>query len=456
MPIAPRARSFSGRRGSAGTILCLLLVLPILAQGPLQFFLFKEVTATATIALVSYAMAVGIVVLNPSGRKLRQPAGPVAIAFWVYALYFLGNVIVLGDGFGLNHDWRRWITEVIAAPLTYLVARHVVKLDGSGYRLRRWLIWLAVGEAAVSLVALWSSGALSTLMLRGTSGLELTRDYLSWAQEKPSGILALAAGSFEHPNTLGGLLVVLVPQLFADTIHGRRQWWSGASRLMIVLVAILTTLSRGAWLALAAGAVVYLFVGARTLKATLMIAVVTLFLAVIPTSAVLAGRLGDQVTIAGRVDLLEDGFRLSQARPWTGYGLAFFASESDDRRVLENPHDDYLVRLLGGGWLGLAVFLGPFLAVFARCARVLASPGADRRSRSEAALTLSGFVAFMVAMTFNPIQALFPVLPITVAILDPQLSEAIRTRGRKANGHSRRFRPDSRVIAKASLVPSVA
>jgi len=437
-PVSRNAETVCRRPRARGWIawaLCLLIVAPILLRGPVQFVLFGKVTGTAAIAVACYVVALGIVIGERRARRLHQPFGAVGIGLVIYAAYFLWNVVALGDGFGLNHDWRRWISEVAAGLVTYVVARSVVGSDGHGRRLRSAIVWLAVIEATVSLTALIMSGAAGRLVKSAAEGSELTRDYLAAAQNENAPLMSLSGGSFEHPNILGALLVLLVPQLAADTAVPaiRRRWWRTrklmrAWKMVIVLAAILATLSRGAWGGLALGIGVFFLLKPRSTRAWLMVLAALVLLGVVSTSSVFVTRLADGGTVSRRAALLKESVRLIDAHRWSGYGLAFFSSDSSARNVLINPHDDYLVRLLGGGVIGLAAFLFPFVAVIARCTATMFFRKMDGGTRREAALTLWGCLAFMTAMAFNPVQECFPMLLATVAILDVELAAASRRR----------------------------
>jgi O-antigen ligase len=95
--------------------------------------------------------------------------------------------------------------------------------------------------------------------------------------------------------------------------------------------------------------------------------------------------------------------------------LAFFASEDPQRSLLVNPHNDYLTRLLGGGVVGLIAFLLPFFWIIGLSVRKRwANSSPDMQVEATAAL--ASCMALMIMMTFNPIQEVFCLLPVTFAI----------------------------------------
>lgn len=199
------------------------------------------------------------------------------------SLFFLGSLEVVDINFLSREAYRGWVRGFELGTLDMiLVGLGAAVLARCTGRRHRWLPpvvgWFAVFVALAALsavgayVPLYASFGLSKLVralvvlwvvanavrdeedLRwvlwtlvaavGWQGLVVVRDYL--------GGLYRARGSFDHSNTLGMYLNLLLPILFAHLLNQRHRlrWLVGAA-FGLGAGAVVLTLSRGSWVSLA-------------------------------------------------------------------------------------------------------------------------------------------------------------------------------------------------------------
>lgn len=177
---------------------------------------------------------------------------------------------------------------------------------------------------------------------------------------------------------------------------------------------LIATGSRGAWLAGAAGVLVYLGLAARprwrSARAGLLAALVARGLA-----GFFAGRLaprGRTGADSARVEIWKTAWDAFLRRPWLGSGPdtfeqlfrrhrteAFVRAMGGTTRFQAYAHNDFLQALATTGALGTGAYLY-FLFLLWRAARArLALPGA----RATAAALGAGLLALFINMKFNPV-----------------------------------------------------
>ncbi|MEW6268547.1 MAG: O-antigen ligase family protein [Thermodesulfobacteriota bacterium] len=269
----------------------------------------------------------------------------------------------------------------------------VVNLLTSWEAIERALDVLLVSSTAVALLALWQLPAL---------GLEDARVTLKVGEE-----------AF-NPNQLAAALVL---PIFPGLVLGRgsRGWWR-ACAVVPLFVAALVTGSRGAMVAIAAGALVLVFARPRTalrlVPAALVIVLATV--ALVPRDRLLL--IGDryeqmmQDRASGRLDIWKVGAEMFEDQPLRGVGLAGFqgsfyrymtgveldprwAREWRNRYGQRGAHNVYLQALAELGVVGAALLLAAIVSHGRAVWSAFRRAGAAWRPHAAA-------VALAVACTF--------------------------------------------------------
>jgi O-antigen ligase len=180
-----------------------------------------------------------------------------------------------------------------------------------------------------------------------------------------------ASGTFKDPNVLGPFLIV--PLLYMLHLALHRSWRSVLLPLTVaavLLLAVLLTFSRGAWINLAVALAVYGYLtlltaerNATRLKLTALLAAGALFaaglVAVALSSDTIANMLAERASVAleydvgaeGRFGGQEKAVGLIAENP-LGIGAQQFAL----RHHPEEAHNVYLSMPLNAGWLGGGVY----------------------------------------------------------------------------------------------------
>ena len=173
--------------------------------------------------------------------------------------------------------------------------------------------------------------------------------------------------TLQHPNALGAFLVVAALLLAGTALgaYGRSRWaWTGLA--VLGAIGAVAPFSRGSWISLAAGAVVFLFLLDRRHRRTFGVVLAAAAAAAVAVGVFDNGALGARLRSFGDVTDL-NGFRVTIARralhliaahPVEGAGRFFERGIYAGRpTVATHPHDLFL---------GIGVFFGaPAMIAFA-------------------------------------------------------------------------------------------
>lgn len=261
-----------------------------------------------------------------------------------------------------------------------------------GARLRRFL-GLLLGVGAVT-------GAYAVLQ---TLGLD---PFLKAVL--PSG--GRAVSTLGSPVDLGAFLVLLLPLALHWTLAQGR--WAGLLALSAISGGVIASGSRGAWLAAAAGALVYAGLAAKTRapRAALLAGLVALGVAGL-SAGVLAQR-GRRPADSARVEVWKTAWESFLRRPWLGSGPdtfeqvfrrhrteGFVRGMSSTTHFQAHAHNDLLQALATGGALGAAAYLFLLVALWREARARLSDPAV----RATAAALSAGLLALFINMKFNPV-----------------------------------------------------
>lgn len=349
----------------------------------------------------------------------------------VYVGYFSPSILVaLAEG-GRPHLWIQWV----AVPaIFYLFTVQACSSVDRARSIRRLVILLALGQALLSLGALFSTrgiGWIAQAVAERHFAVDTQRFYI-WAKIG-QGTLHRSVynwgdlfvnGTFAHPNRLGGFLAFVVPQvLWARQFELSQTWRRLMSVGLVVLsVAIFFTFSRGAWLALILSMLIS-FTSATSHRRTVLGLLVTILIAVLvfPTIfQLMLLRLGQMGAIADRASILRVALMLWERSPLIGTGLGTFNRLAAPFGHAINPHNDYLLYFVEGGLLGFLAYMAPFvvLGVFTVKEWTRSQPGWQRSLAASGLATLTAFIVFSAT---NPSQYLTVFLAILAAAWESEL-----------------------------------
>ena len=195
----------------------------------------------------------------------------------------------------------------------------------------------------------------------------------SWTSSSEAGVRTRVYSLTGSPNILGSLLVLLTP-LAAAGLYYFRDWRAKAGCLLLVLIsmlALLFTFSRGAWLGMMLAVAVFsVFVDGRLIA--LMGTAAAAILALVPSitsriTYLFSTEYAELTELGGRAFRWTTGLSLlHEGNPWLGYGLGMFGGAvAMDHKLLDETEDFYyyymdnyyLKTLVEMGYLGLIFYI---------------------------------------------------------------------------------------------------
>ncbi|HVS12411.1 MAG TPA: O-antigen ligase family protein [Thermoanaerobaculia bacterium] len=227
------------------------------------------------------------------------------------------------------------------------------------------------------------------------------------------GLASRPHGPFSHYQTFAGVLLLCDLVAVSTLVYrrGARRWWHWAAALLISL-ALLLSLTRGAWVALIAGVLVLLVV--RAPKALLwlvpLLVVLVLWLApgpVVERAASIAD-LGDESNY-DRLCMVYSGLRMIEERPLLGIGPSMVEELYPIYRhptapFLERPHlhNAFLHLAAERGVPALLAFLALLGGAVTVALREFRREGGREGARADLwVATVIGVAAFAIAGLFE-------------------------------------------------------
>ena len=313
------------------------------------------------------------------------PYGQISLYATQVLLFAVVTATLLGrtasrDGFQTRLYWPAWALELwaIAALLwaaDQSVALYHASLIISAVLLGECVLLLRPNPRRIAMV-LFGTGLIQALLAisQFTSQYVFPSTLLGLAEHSATaghavlqtshGLLLRAYGALPHPNILGAWLAVSwlcgltlrVPMGRSGSLAYRMALNFG---LLVIMLGLLLTFSRGAWLATGVGTIWILIVAAqriswrRALASGMGILIAATALA-LPLANIIAGRLPsadaalEQLSVNDRKQSLVDGWQLVRQSPLLGHGVAPLA---------EPPHLVPLAIVVDLGLIGLVLVL---------------------------------------------------------------------------------------------------
>jgi O-antigen ligase len=333
--------------------------------------------------LVTGVMTAALVIVHFTGRAIApasrhrlHPAGWWLLPFLIYAA---ANVSWVTPVRWLGWmDWFSW-AQLVAV---FWVVLNDIRSPAPRRTLMSVLLTLAIVAVAL-----------------GCYQRFVRPDWLMLGRVQAEQYQGRASGPFGIPNSFAAFLLLLIPAVGA---MAARRSATAIQRVFfgwgfIVLVFGLgLTISRGAWIGLALGLVLWPLVNGRwlwrrrlSMAAGALVGVVIVIAATYLVAPQVRARFAALVHEAGersRPILWRAGWKLFRAEPVTGTGAGSFNVLFERYRpegFLDEPrwaHNDYLNTLSDYGAVGFALFFGAAALVAGQCARA-------RRPKATAAIT---------------------------------------------------------------------
>jgi putative inorganic carbon (HCO3(-)) transporter len=192
-------------------------------------------------------------------------------------------------------------------------------------------------------------------------------------------------GTGGSPNVAGGHIAMLLLMMLSVLFYAKNRFMKILVSLVLLMgiAALILTLSRGSWMGLAAGLLVFLFVALRRhwISGKKVLATAVLIAAIIGVfSGPIVARLSqdDQGAAWSRVPLMKIAFKMIQEHPFIGVGVNNFSTVlpeylSSELRGewLYIVHNHYLLVLAETGIIGALCFLLIMAIVIHTCLRCI-------------------------------------------------------------------------------------
>ncbi len=390
-----RASGIIGRPHPSIGLVLLLLSVPLRSLMEVDL---AGITVGLTEAVLPIAVFWLVVFRRPGPFVIPKPA-MLLVMFVGLAVLTAFWALRLPPAF---KEFAKWIEVIVALLATFDLARNPRDLRPV----------LTIGGAAMTAEAV--VGLAQTALGVGPQSFLIGR-------------IIRAYGTFEQPNPFAGYLGLHLPFALAFALRGQR-WWRWTALLLWIAGAgaVALSLSRGAWIAVAAGSVIVIWYsgGRKLIDRKLLVAAVivpVLILAFghfsfeldgwIPEPARLAGEglaspadITEGITegnfaIVQRLAFWTAAGRMFASNPIGGVGLGNYETRYQDFNLgrwedsLGHAHNFYLNMAAETGIVGLAAFL-VFLAVLLVAARRAA--GSAPVLRTVAIASLASIGAFVV------------------------------------------------------------
>lgn len=305
-----------------------------------------------------------------------------------FAMVFLS--FIFSTNISLSY---RYICFHIASALTVLVCVSTVKSTEDLLRL--------VGFAIVGIGLASLYGLLQRFM--GIEVNELLVD-VNVNADTPGRVYSF----FENPNAFAKVLVMFVPMALSMFIYSEKKWISFISLgiFLVGAIALLLTYSRGGWIGIAAGLVVYMLL-LKPAIIPIAILIIGVAIPVLPDSIynrILSIFNTKDTSSASRIPLFKATYELIKDNPMTGVGLgndvlkeAIYDGEYYSNQMnFIHAHNIYLQIWAETGFFGLLTFLGSIISAFSRGVKVIRAEGSPKILRGVIAAGISGLTGVLV------------------------------------------------------------
>ena len=352
-----------------GILFVHLLVTPLLfTQATIEgfeFIKFLGLITTVLLLLVVGAFALPYLSQQQIKLELRQPLTLAGLAFVASALI---STIVSTDWrtsfYGHYENYTGFVT-ILSCFLLFVAARVFIRTPE---QMHRMLLAVAIAAGGVTAYGLLQAARL---------------DPLNWSNLSTIGGFVRPFSTFGHANFLGAWLVLALP-LVVFLASGRMRIFMIALGLAMVLLLILS-MSRGAWLGLAGSAFaagIYQWrSGSRMRKRAtlivigcLIVVIIALFLSGDSLRTAIASRTDRFLDGAGRTEIWSAAGKMFLERPLVGtgpdtfhhhfgrhHGVAFW--EHSWGFTPTRVHNEFLHILATQGALGFLTMLGVLVAL---------------------------------------------------------------------------------------------
>jgi O-antigen ligase/tetratricopeptide (TPR) repeat protein len=376
-----------------------------------------------SLSVVAIAVILCVLAVSGGGRD------PFALTATQIAVFTLLAILV---GTGRIHRFRMTLPLLGMVAAVAFTSIWTVRVEASVGTLLGWTMYLAIALTIASTITdLTAARRFLDGVVVIASGLCLFAAFIFWGSGNPQ---MRWYATFYWPNPFAGFLLLAFPLALVRFLHAPRLREASAHGVIaaVLLVGLVFTYSRGAWIVLAAvvllGVILLRPVGWRAvttrlamLAAFASVVVIALPHAVAPVnpSGALASRATSIVdrsdySIQGRLNFWRAGFAIFRDHPLVGTGPGTFGSvhaayQTDVRYYARDAHNFYLQTMTEMGVVGLGSLLLLGSSIWTMWGRTLRAA----KGKDEYPLLVGmgvGVLAFSLHSAFD-MDWMFPAIP---------------------------------------------
>lgn len=353
------------------------------------------VTSGLTGALLLVHLAERVLVGKP--RPAFHPAGWLLLPFIAYAAANVGWISPT--------KWLGWMDWWAWAQMAAIF----------------WVVLNGIRSRGPRVAIFWSLIALALIaVLLGCYQRFVDPSWMMMGRTQALQFRGRASGSFGIPNSLAGLLLLLLPVVLALVFRRRaaateRVWWSWVA--VVLLFGLMLTISRGAWIALALAVVIWpLFrtggswqrrTGAAATALVVVVTVMTLVLEFSPAARERFENIRRDAGELSRPILWHAAWNLFREAPVSGTGAGSYNVRFETYRPEQftpEPqwaHNDYLNTLSDYGIAGFLLLFGAVAVIAVKCAVRRYDPGRQEGHWLDRRQTVTALAVGLLAFSFQ-------------------------------------------------------
>lgn len=310
----------------------------------------QRLNPASLMAIATIAIAVPYMI----EQRRRLMAAPSILPYAAFAAFAASGILVSPDPGTSATEWVRLVAIMVTYALVYVSTT-------------------SRAQVARVLIAVVVSG-----VIPAAAGIG---QYV-WGGQRTIGDYSRLTGTFVHPDPYG-IYLALVITVGMTVLLARTSWdrWLVAPALLVLIVALVGSYTRTAWVIVG---IAILVLGAVRFRRLLLLApfLVAAVILVVPSTTTRFNDLstprtnpyGTGNSFNSRVTQWRDALPKAERRPLTGLGLTAIVDES---QYSQHVHSDYVRTLVETGVFGFVSYVWLLLATLIGCLKTIRATGRE-------------------------------------------------------------------------------
>ena len=343
---------------------------------------------------------------------------------WAIIFFLSTRLIAVIFSIDISVSLFRFVSEVVTFFIFYYIVIDTVKTKRQFYKIVNILIYSGVLVSILGIIEFLSKKNIYAYLDPARENFVLTASNILYR----TGYFRIEGG-FGHPIVLGMYLVLLVPLVLNQTLIDRfpkKYLWVLA--LLLMILAILFTFSRSAWVGLF---IVLLFFSIRYIKKSIPVTPVIIISVIVvlvfnvfgirtnlsklnvifEESVSLEEKSEIALSTSHRLLQMKHSIPIALKKPFTGFGIA----KSKDATGLITIDNYYLNLMIESGITSLIAILLLFLFIFIKLIPVIKNSN-DYRFKAMAFAFMSSILSYIIILFMVSLTTSFLMFWVVVAL----------------------------------------